>query len=161
MLNIGINLDAKFHFKQSILNFMTKFAQKGYFRSKMKKVNITIQFAIFELISLTTKFQLKLTILLAWTKFCPRRVFPVENRQSEDHYWILHIGISLGTKSHFKQFWILGPNLPKKCFSSVEKEKSEHHHWILHTWISLGAKFQFELTILMFWTKFVQRGHFR
>ena len=75
MLNIGINLDAKFHFKQSILNFMTKFAQKGYFRSKMKKVNITIQFAIFELISLTTKFQLKLTILLAWTKFAQGEFF--------------------------------------------------------------------------------------
>ena len=29
--------------------FWTKFAQQGYFRSKMKKVNSIIEFCIFEL----------------------------------------------------------------------------------------------------------------
>ena len=37
---------------------------------KTKKVNFTIEFCIFEIrISLGTKFQLKLTIFISWTKF--------------------------------------------------------------------------------------------
>ena len=45
-----ISLSTKFHFKQAILNFKTKFAQKGYFQWKTEKVNITIDFCIFELV---------------------------------------------------------------------------------------------------------------
>ena len=40
----------KFHFKQTILNFGTKFTQKEYFWSKLEKVNIITEFCIFELI---------------------------------------------------------------------------------------------------------------
>ena len=51
----------------------------------------------------------KLTILTFWTKFTPKRIFPVKNKKSEHHYWILHIRISLGTKFQFKliilTFW--------------------------------------------------------
>ena len=38
-------------------------------------------------------------------------------------------------------------------------ERKENQHQILHIWISLGAKFQFQLTVLIFWTKFVQKKH--
>ena len=41
-------LGIKFHFEQGILNFGTKFAQKGYFRAKMEK-------------GLATKLQLQIT----------------------------------------------------------------------------------------------------
>ena len=41
---------AKFQPKLKILIFWTKFAQKRCFRSKTKKVNITIEFCIFELV---------------------------------------------------------------------------------------------------------------
>ena len=34
----------------------------------------------------------------------------------------------------------------------------EHHHRILHVQSSLGNKFQHEQTILIFWTKFAQKG---
>ena len=44
ILFILISLVTKFHFKQTILSFWTRFAQKGYFRSKTKKTNITIEF---------------------------------------------------------------------------------------------------------------------
>ena len=40
----------KFQLKLLILIFWTKFAQKGYFQSKMKKVNSIIEFCIFELV---------------------------------------------------------------------------------------------------------------
>ena len=43
----------------------------------------------------------------------------------------------------------------------VKNGKIEHHHWILHIPICLGTKFQIKLTILIFWTKFVQKGYFR
>ena len=53
----------------------------------------------------------------------------------------------------------LRPNLPKKgCFRS--KSRIEHHHWILYIQISLSTKFQFKLTILIFWTKLVQKRYF-
>ena len=44
---------------------------------------------------------------------------------------------------------------------SVENAKSKHHQWILLIQISLGSKVQLKLTILIFWTKFDQKGYFR
>ena len=49
---------------------------------------------------------------------------------------------------------------PKRIFL-VKNENNEHRHWILYIWISLGTKFQLKLTILIFWTKFAQKGFFR
>ena len=43
----------------------------------------------------------------------------------------------------------------------VSNRKAEYHHWILHIQISLGTKFPLKLTILNFWTKFTQKGHFQ
>ena len=51
----------------------------------------------------------------------------------------------LGSKFHFKQFWIMGLNFPKKFYFWLTTE-SEHHHWILHQ------------TILMFWTIFAKKN---
>ena len=47
-----IIVDIKFQLKLKILNFWTKFGQKGYFRSKTENLNITIEFWIFELVQL-------------------------------------------------------------------------------------------------------------
>ena len=54
ILHIRISLNTKFHFKQIIFNFGNKLVQKRYFWSKTEKVNITIEFCIFEF-SLCTK----------------------------------------------------------------------------------------------------------
>ena len=62
----------------------------------MKKVNFTIEFYIFKLVCVGTKFQLKLTKFFGPS--FPKRVFPVKNRKSKLHHAILHIRISLGTK---------------------------------------------------------------
>ena len=50
--HIRISLGSKFQFKLTILNFGTKFAQKEYFwpEKKKKKVKISIEFCIFELV---------------------------------------------------------------------------------------------------------------
>ena len=50
-LHIQINLDSKFQLQQTILFFGTNFQKKVYFRSKTeKKMNITIEFFVFELV---------------------------------------------------------------------------------------------------------------
>ena len=60
-----------------------KFAQERHLWPKTEKVNIINEFRIFN--SLGTKFQLKLTILIFFYKICPKRVFLVQNRNSEHH----------------------------------------------------------------------------
>ena len=95
-------------------------------------------------ISLGTKFQLKLTVLIFWTKFAQKVNITIEFCIFE----IVYVpNFSLNWQVGF--FW---PNLPKKCVSGLNR-KSEHDHWILHVRISLGTKFQLKLTILIFWTK--------
>ena len=49
ILQIQNGLATKFKFKQTFLMFGFKFVQKEYFRSKREKVNITVEFYIFEL----------------------------------------------------------------------------------------------------------------
>ena len=49
--HIPISLHSKFYFKQIIRNFGTKFIQKRYFQSRKEKGNITIEFCIFELVT--------------------------------------------------------------------------------------------------------------
>ena len=99
--------------------FRSKFAPKWSFWSKTEKVSIAII-----RISLGTKFQLKLTIFVFWTKFVPKKVFLIENRQSEHHHWLLHIQTSIGTKVQLKVtiliFW--AKFTQKGCFwSKTEK----------------------------------------
>ena len=50
ILHIRISLGVKFHFELTILNFWAKFAQEEHFLSKTKKVNITFEFWVFELV---------------------------------------------------------------------------------------------------------------
>ena len=117
-----------FTFKQTILNFETKFAQKVYFRSKTKKVNITIEFCISELVW-APNFALSWQVWFFWTKFPQKEYFWSKNpkkqnkTKNEHHHWILHIRNSVGTKFYSKQFWILGPNLPKKGIFGWKRTK--------------------------------------
>ena len=48
---------------------------------------------------------------------------------------------------------------PKRIFL-VENRESQHHHWTYYIRISLGNKCQLKLTILIFWTTFVQKWCF-
>ena len=57
LLRIRFSLDTNFQLKLTILIFSNKFAQKGYFQSKTKKLNITVGFCVFE-ISQDTNFNL-------------------------------------------------------------------------------------------------------
>ena len=69
-VNITLNFEypnyssSKLHFKKITLNFGTKFFQKEHFEKKTEKMNISIKFFIFKLISLDTKFQFELEIFI-------------------------------------------------------------------------------------------------
>ena len=53
-------------------------------------------------ISLSTKFQHKLIILIFWTKFASKKVFSVKMEKNEHHHCILHIHISISTNFQLK-----------------------------------------------------------
>ena len=105
------------------------------------------------LISLGTKFQLKLTILVFWTKICPKRVFLVKNRKSKHQHWIVNIRISQTDNSDF-----LDQICPKKGIFGAKWKK-----WTppLNSPYSNQYRYQIStLTILIFLSKFIQKGYF-
>ena len=95
ILHIWISLGIKIDFEQLVLTFWTKFDQKGYIESKKKKeeVNITIEFRIFGLVSLTN-FRINWQFWFFWSKFAWKGFF-----------------------YHKQKKWFLGSDLPKRVFS--------------------------------------------
>ena len=47
---------------------------------------------------LGTKFELKLTILIFWTKLTPQKYFQFKIEENKNYHLILHIRICLGSK---------------------------------------------------------------
>ena len=120
---------------------------KNYFVEKWKSEHHYWILRIW--ISQGTKFQIKLTILIFWTKFTQKE-------------YLVKIGKKQLMNSAYFEFLV--PNFsfkdklcPKRVVP-VKNRKSEQHHQILHIQISLGTKFHLKLTILIFWTKFAQKG---
>ena len=106
-------------------------------------------------ISLHTRFQFKLTILILWTKFNSKEYIWLELEKGErNEFCIFEISRYQNSTSRIKFI--------SKGYSQSKAEKvNSIHHWILHIQIRLGTKFQFKLTFLIFWTKFAQNGYFQ
>ena len=136
--------------------------KKKKFWPKTEKVNISIEFSIFKLVSwyqisvFTNNFDFL-------TRFLQKSFFSaLKQRKWATHTFYIIVLIQISLVRNFSsnwQFWFSGPNLPKKGFS-VENRKSEHRHGILHIWTSLVKKFQLKLIILSFWTKFTKKSYF-
>ena len=113
-------------------------------------------------ISLSTNFQLKLTIAIFWTKFAKKGSYFQSKTDKIDttiefciFELVLH-QISLWTNN----FEFLDQICPRKIFM-VKNRKSEHHHWIPFVQISLSTKFQLKLTtwqLLFFWPDLPKKG---
>ena len=124
--------------------------QKRTFRSEKKWTQHWISHTR---ISLSTKLQPKLTILIFWTKFVQKRYF----RLKTDKVNSLLNSADLNPNFNLNwQFWPLGPNLPKKGICG-RKQKTSASPLNCDIRITLGTKFQFKLTILIFWTKFTPK----
>ena len=97
------------------LFFGVNFPKKGIpGLSNTEKKNENHRWILHIRISLDTKFQLKLTILIFWTKFTQKKLFLAQNRRSKHHPWILHTRIDLASKFQLKNF---GTNLAQNGFS--------------------------------------------
>ena len=114
-----LSLKTKFQLELFNFEFLAQIYQKGYFRSKMGKKSIAIAFCIFELLWVPN---FTLHNFEFWEQICPEGVFSVKNEKTEHLHSILYSRVSLVTKFYSKQFWILGPNLPKGHFWSKTKK---------------------------------------
>ena len=107
--------------------------QEGIFGWQFS-VNTTTEFCTFKL---DTKFQFKLKTqnFGFLDQIYPKRVFLVENRKSEHHHCILHIGIGLKTKFQLRlTILIIWAKFAQKgCFQS----KTENSHLCVYPWLFL------------------------
>ena len=121
----------------------------SYFQSETNKIDTTIELFIFKLVFVSN-------FTLSSSEFSdqirPRKIFMVKNRKSEHHHLIPHIQISLATKVQLSwQFWGF-------FWSKTEKVNTTYFlHNFAYSYYS-NAKFQLRLAILIFWTKFAQKG---
>ena len=83
-------------------NFMNQICPKRVFSVKNGKSEHHCWILLIR-ISLGTKFQLKLTILIFWTNITQKGYFrSKKEKKGEQHHWILHIRLSLGIKFPLK-----------------------------------------------------------
>ena len=85
-MHIRISLWTRFHLKQPILIFWTKFSTKGYFRSKIEKVNITTEFNKFELVYTSNFILIRQCCLSGWNLLKKSRKMP----ECEILCWLVH-----------------------------------------------------------------------
>ena len=137
------------------MTIWTKFGQKGHFQTKTKKSE-QYHWILEIQIGPATKFQLKLIILIFWTKFARK------NKANEHYYWILHIRISLGIKFQLKLI----------ILTFATKFAQKGHFWLKTKKVNTVTEFRiFELIWVssftlnwqfwFFWTKFAQKRYFR
>ena len=86
----------------------------------------------------STKLQLKLTILLFWTKLPKCNNSGWKGKKSTSH-WVSYTGINLDIKFQLKltilSFWT--KLAQKECFQSKTEKLTSN--WILHIWISFQS----------------------
>ena len=88
-------------------------------------------------ISLSTKFQLKLTILIFRPNLPKKGICGRKQKKK----WISPLNCAYFNQSYFnlnRRFWFFFDQICPKRIFPVENRKSEHHHWIQHICINLG-----------------------
>ena len=151
-----ISLGTKFQFKPTTLIFWAKFDQRKYFRSKMEKLKITIEFCILKLVLL-----LHFNLNWQFWFFGPNlpKKFYLRSKKENLNITVELCIFKLVSVPHFSLIWqfgFFGPNLPKTGISCLKKKKW-NHHWILHFRIGLASKFGLKG---YFWSK-TEKSHFR
>ena len=132
---------SKFSLKLTTLTFSTKFSKKRAFLIRNKKnckywqfgANLPKKGASSEKAkkwTATLKDYKSYQISASTDNFdfldqiCQKRVFPIKNKKTEHHHWILHVRISVGTKFQLKvtilMFWT---ELSQKGYFHSKKKK--------------------------------------
>ena len=99
-------------------------------------------------ISLGKKYQLKLAILISWTKF----IHPLARKR---YFWSKTEKVNATIK--FCTFWT---KFTKKLYYQSKMEIVKTSIELCLFELVLYTKFQLKLTILVFWTNFTQKGYF-
>ena len=153
-----ISIGTKFQLKVTILMFWTKCAKKECSQWATKKREY-LHWFLHSRISVPTKFWLQLVILTFWSIFSPKGYFILKTKKMNitlnsacSNYSSYQILTSTDKFDFFDQI------CTKRRFAPGNK-KRESHHWIPHIRISLGSKFQHKVTIVIFPTKFAQKGN--
>ena len=109
-------------------------------------------------ISLCIKFHFEQTILNFWTKFAQERY--LWSKRGKVNIIIEFRIFKL--LSLYQIFWFFWPDFSKKDFSGITQKKWTPHIFFifLHIQISQVRNFSSNWQILIFWTKFVQKGIF-
>ena len=117
-MHIRISLCIKFPLRLTIfISFGPNFEKNGYFWSKSEKVNKAIEFFHVRL-CLRTKFHLKLTTLIFWTKYAQKEYFQSKTKKLNSTIEFFIFKLFWVPKFNLKsQFWYFGPNLPKQAIS--------------------------------------------
>ena len=116
------------------MKFLDKTSKKS---SKIERLNITIEFYIFEIVC-APNFSLNWQFWIFGTNEPKMDTSDLKQKKNENHWRILNIQISVCSKFQLQQIILIFWNkFPKKRILPV---KNEHHHWILHTQISLRTK---------------------
>ena len=121
-------------------------------------MNITIELYKFRIV-LVPNFSLNWQFEVLWTKLTEKNISDLKRKKMKIaiEFYIFKL-VQVLNLNFNKQFKFFGTNFPPKKDTSGKKQKSKHHHWILHIRISLSSYFQLNLTTLIFWIKFPQKG---
>ena len=121
-------------------------------------------------ISVGSKFQLQLTILIFWNKSPKKTIFSFENTRNERHHWYLHILISLRAKFQLKLtiltffFFLIKVYLvfffSSKNFRSKKNINKNKKNTTKFCILKLDCtELLLKLTLLIFWKHFIQKEY--
>ena len=105
--------------------FLEQISKKKYTSSRKHKKNEHHYWILHIRISVSTNFQLNLTIAIFWTKFAEKGSY-FQSKADKTDSTIEFCIFKLVFVSNFtlnKQFWIFGPNLPKKDIYGQKQKK--------------------------------------
>ena len=119
-MHIQIGLGTKFPLKLTIFILKTRFAQKGVFWSKTEKVNTpySLHNSAYSNKS-SAKFQLKLTILIFWTKYSKTEKVNNNKWKQKEHHHGIHAYLNWSwykISAQTDNFEFLDQIYPKKVF---------------------------------------------
>ena len=109
--------------------------------------------------SLGTKFQVKMTVLIFWTKFLPKKsVFVLNHKKSTPPLNAAYGNYSWHKTSAYTNNFNFSDQTSWKRVFLIENWKNQHHHWSLHIQISLQSILKYlRQTLLFMWNSALQQ----
>ena len=133
ILQILISLGTKFHFKQKVLNFGTKFVQKvftfsvldrkySFWGNSVEKIkSVSLSWNLVPKLIYESRYQWWCSLFGFWTWKYISGQKPKKVNITIELYIFKLVYVPNSTLN--KQFWLLRPNLPKRGVSGLKRKK--------------------------------------